>query len=48
MQALEELNEKKVNLNTIRPTTAKMQKDQHKIKQLENQLDKSNVLFNDL
>jgi chromosome segregation ATPase len=25
-----------------------MRKDQHRIKQLENQLDKSNVIFNDL
>jgi hypothetical protein len=47
-QALEELGEKKENLKVVRPTTAMMKKDQHKIKQLENQLDKANVIFNDL
>jgi len=47
-QALEELTEKQNTLKTIRPTTAKMRKDQHRIKQLENQLDKANVIFNDL
>ena len=46
--ALEELDEKKENLKQIRPPTAKMQKDSHKIKLMENQLDKALVKFNDL
>jgi len=46
-QANDELNERKNQLRT-RPTTAKMRKDQHEIKLMENQLDKALVKFNDL
>ena len=42
------LNEKKENLKQIRPPTAKMKKDNHKIKLLENQLEKALVKYNDL
>jgi hypothetical protein len=35
-------------LKTVRPSTAKMRKDMHNIKMLENQLDKANCTFNDL
>ena len=47
-EALDELAEKEGNLKTIRPTTAKMRRDQHEIKLLENRLDKALVHFNDL
>ena len=46
--ACEELNEKKENLKQIRPPTAKMKKDNYKIKLLENQLEKALVKYNDL
>ena len=46
-QANDELTERKNQLRT-RPTTAKMRKDQHEIKLMENQLDKALVKFNDL
>lgn len=45
---MDELNEKKENLKQIRPPTAKMQKDTHRIKLLENQLEKALVKYNDL
>jgi len=44
-QACDELEQKKAHLMTIRPATAKMKKDQHRIKQLEKELDHCNVLF---
>ncbi len=47
-QATEELEDKRENIKQIRPSTAKMNKDSHLIKQLENQLEKSNVRFNQL
>lgn len=47
-EALDELAEKEGNLKSIRPTTAKMRRDQHEIKLLENRLDKALVHFNDL
>jgi len=46
-QALEELTERRDTLRT-RPSTAKMRRDGHEIKLLENQLDKCLVKFNDL
>ena len=47
-QALEELNEKRSMIKQIRPSTAKMQKDQWQIKLLENNLEKALTKFNDL
>ena len=46
-QANDELEERQKQLRA-RPSTAKMRKDQHEIKLLENQLDKALVKFNDL
>ena len=47
-QANEELAEKKETIKQIRPPTAKMQKDTHQIKLLENQLEKSLTRYNEL
>ena len=44
----EQLAEKQQVLKTIRPTTAKMRKDQHEIKLLENKLETALTKFNDL
>jgi len=38
-QMLDDLAEKRKHLQTVRPPTAQMKKDEHKIKLLENQLD---------
>ena len=46
--AVEELEEKKEKLKAIRPPTAKMNKDTHKIKLLENQLEKALVKYNEV
>ena len=45
---LEELAEKKEHLKTVRPATALMKKDEHKIKLLENNLDQALVRYNDI
>ena len=45
---MEELNEKKENLKQIRPTTAKMRKDNAQIKLMENQLEKALVKLNEV
>lgn len=42
------LAEKREVLKDIRPTTAKMTKDRHEIKVLENKLDTALTKFNDL
>lgn len=47
-QSMEELNEKKEKLKQIRPPTAKIQKDMHKIKVFENQLEKQLTKYNDM
>lgn len=47
-QACDEITEKKVHLTTVRPTSAKVKQDSHKIKLLENQLDKCLVKYNAL
>ena len=47
-QANEELAEKKETIKQIRPPTAKMQKDTHQIKLLENQLEKALTRYNEL
>jgi len=44
-QACDELEQKRAHLMTIRPTTAKMRRDEKRIKNLENELDKCNVIF---
>jgi len=44
----EQLAEKQQVLKTIRPTTAKMRKDQHEIKLLENKLETALTKYNDL
>jgi hypothetical protein len=46
-QANAELNEKKEGLKKVRPPTATQKKDEHKIKLLENTLEKGSVKFND-
>jgi hypothetical protein len=47
-QMLEELAEKKERLKTVRPPTATMKKDEHKIKLLENNLDQALLRYNDI
>mmetsp|Transcript_16167 Transcript_16167/g.27354 ORF Transcript_16167/g.27354 Transcript_16167/m.27354 type:complete len:205 (+) Transcript_16167:19-633(+) len=47
-QACDELNEKQAQLKEVRPPTAKVKKDTHAIKTLENQLDKHLVKYNQL
>jgi len=47
-QAQKELNEKKDHLKIVRPATAKVRADTHKIKTMENQLDKGLVKYNRL
>ena len=47
-QAQAELIEKQSHLKKVRPETAKVKKDQHLCKTLENQLDKHLVKFNRL
>jgi len=47
-QANDELAEKKETIKQIRPPTAKMQKDAHQIKLLENQLEKSLTKYNEI
>jgi len=44
----EQLAEKQQLLKTIRPTTAKMRKDQHEIKLYENRLETALNKYNDL
>jgi hypothetical protein len=44
----DQLAEKQQLLKTIRPTTAKMRKDQHEIKLLENKLETALTKYNDL
>jgi hypothetical protein len=45
---LEELAEKKEKLKTVRPSTALMKRDEHKIKLLENNLDQALVRYNEI
>jgi hypothetical protein len=45
---LEDLAEKKEHLKTVRPPTAQMKRDEHKIKLLENQLDQALIRYNDI
>ena len=45
-QALKEKKAKEEELNSIRPTTANMKKDKIKLRQLENQLEKGQVTYN--
>ncbi len=45
---MKDLQEKRDNLKQIRPSTAKMQKDQHSIHLLENQLEKALTKYSDL
>ena len=47
-QMLEELAEKKEKLKLVRPATAVMKKDEHKIKLLENNLDQALIKYNDI
>lgn len=47
-QILIELADKREHLKTVRPETAKMKKDEHKIKLLENQLDQALIRYNDI
>ena len=47
-QLLVELAEKREHLKTVRPETAKMRKDEHKIRLLENQLDQALIRYNDI
>ena len=47
-QVLVELAEKREHLKTVRPETAKMKKDEHKIRLLENQLDQALIRYNDI
>jgi len=47
-QARNEIAEKKAQLNKVRPSSSKMKMDQHRIKLLENQLDKGLVKYNNL
>lgn len=46
-QAQSEFDEKKISLKKVRPPTAQQKKDVHKIKLLENQLEKVSVKYND-
>jgi len=47
-QVLVELAEKREHLKTVRTETAKMKKDEHKIRLLENQLDQALIRYNDI
>ncbi len=47
-QMLLELAEKREHLKTVRPPTAQMKKDEHKIRLLENQLDQALIRYNDI
>ena len=47
-QMLEELAEKKEHLKNVRPATAIMKKDEHRIKLLENNLDQALIRYNDI
>jgi coiled-coil domain-containing protein 63/114 len=47
-QLIEELAEKKEHLKTVRPATAQMKRDEHKIKLLENNLDQALIRYNDI
>lgn len=47
-QANDELVDKQTQLKTVRPATAKVKKDQHLIKTMENTLDTNFKHFNDL
>lgn len=47
-QLLEELAEKREHLKTVRPPTAQMKKDEHKIRLFENQLDQALIRYNDI
>jgi hypothetical protein len=47
-QMLQELAEKREHLKTVRPPTAQMKKDEHKIRLLENQLDQALIRYNDI
>ena len=47
-QACDEIEDKKKHLTTVRPTSAKVKQDLHKIKLYENQLDKCLVKYNAL
>ena len=44
----EDLAEKRSHLKTVRPPTAQMKKDEHKIKLLENQLDQALIKYNEI
>jgi hypothetical protein len=45
---LDDLAEKRKHLQTVRPPTAQMKKDEHKIKLLENQLDQALIKYNEI
>jgi hypothetical protein len=45
---LEELDEKKERLKQVRPPTAIMKKDEHKIKLFENSLDQALIRYNEI
>lgn len=47
-QMIEELSEKKEHLKQVRPATAVMKRDEHKIKLLENNLDQALLRYNDI
>lgn len=44
-QAYEEMGQKSATLKEVRPSSAKMKKDLHSIKTMENQLDKALVKY---
>lgn len=46
--ACKELEEKQEQLKSVRPPTAKVRRDVHLIKTLENKLDKSLVKYNEI
>ena len=45
---LDDLAEKRKHLQTVRPPTAQLQKDEHKIKLFENQLDQALIRYNEV
>jgi len=47
-QAYEEMGTKSATLKEVRPSSAKMKKDMHVIKTMENQLDKALVRYSKL
>lgn len=47
-QMLDELSEKRERLKQVRPPTAIMKKDEHRIKLLENNLDQALIRYNDI